>query len=121
MSAADAALKEMLQFTVNTESSDDLAAWTAETLAGLQGSVFELRHGDAESVNLTLASVTVSSHLPADGGRQAFSLVFRTDGVNSHFPQGCRMLHHPALGTAEIFLVPIGPDGSGMCYEAVFN
>lgn len=111
----------ILRTTVNPEPATDLTAWTAETLAGLQGGSFELRHGDAETVRLTLASVTVSSHTPADGGRQAFSLVFRTDGVNSHFPQGCRVLHHPALGTAEIFLVPIGPDGSGMCYEAVFN
>lgn len=111
----------MLQSSDNPEITSDLTAWNAGALEGLQGDVFELRHGEAEKVNLTLASVTVSSHLPADGGRQAFSLVFRTDGVNSHFPQGCRILHHPALGTAEIFLVPIGPDGSGMCYEAVFN
>jgi len=106
---------------VNPESTANLSAWTAEALVGLQGGVFELRHSDAETVQLTLASVTVSAQQPAAGGRQAFSLVFRTDGVNSHFPQGCRVLHHPALGSAEIFLVPIGPDGSGMCYEAVFN
>ena len=104
-----------------SETLSDLAAWTAEALAGLQGDKLELRHGKTETVSLTLASVTVSSHPAREGQRVPFSLVFRTDGVNSYFPQGCRILHHPALGVAEIFLVPIGPDGSGMCYEAVFN
>lgn len=104
-----------------SETPDALTAWTAGKLAGLQGGVFELRHGEAETVSLSLVSVTVSTHVAREGGREPFSLVFRTDGVNSHFPQGCRTLHHPSLGAAEIFLVPIGPDGSGMCYEAVFN
>jgi hypothetical protein len=30
-------------------------------------------------------------------------------------------VHHPALGAFDLFLVPIGPDGEGMRYEAVFT
>jgi hypothetical protein len=30
-------------------------------------------------------------------------------------------VEHPTLGSFELFLVPVGPDEQGMCYEAVFN
>jgi hypothetical protein len=36
-------------------------------------------------------------------------------------PQQIRRVEHPSLGSMEIFLVPIGPDASGMQYEAVFG
>jgi hypothetical protein len=36
-------------------------------------------------------------------------------------PQKIYPLEHEALGKLEIFLVPIGPDEAGMCYEAVFS
>jgi hypothetical protein len=35
-------------------------------------------------------------------------------------PQATYPVEHDELGRMEIFLVPIGPDGSGMRYEAVF-
>lgn len=54
------------------------------------------------------------------GGRVPFSLVFRgpTDVV---LPQRIHHVGHPDLGTLDIFLVPIGPDGAGMRYEAIFS
>ena len=36
-------------------------------------------------------------------------------------PQATYALEHEKLGKLEIFLVPVGPDAKGMCYEAVFN
>ena len=36
-------------------------------------------------------------------------------------PQGTYKVEHEKLGTLEIFLVPIGPDKEGLCYEAIFN
>jgi hypothetical protein len=36
-------------------------------------------------------------------------------------PQAIYQLEHDRMGTMDIFLVPIGPDGQGMGYEAVFN
>lgn len=36
-------------------------------------------------------------------------------------PQGLFKLVHPRLGEIELFAVPIGPDGSGFCYEVIFN
>jgi hypothetical protein len=70
----------------------------------------------AELVELKeLASETVNG-----AKRKPFSLVFRC-------PKDCQLgqrtyeVEHPKMGRLEIFLVPIGPDGRGMCYEAVFN
>jgi hypothetical protein len=53
-----------------------------------------------------------------DGG--AFSLVFAAKS-GAVLPQAVYPLAHPALGTLEIFLVPIGPVPGGMGYEAVFT
>jgi hypothetical protein len=51
---------------------------------------------------------------------RAFSLVFRGPRERV-LPQETHRLKHDAFGEIEIFLVPIGPDESGMRYEAVFN
>ncbi len=49
-----------------------------------------------------------------------FSLIFR--GPQSPFvPQGSYRVNHQKLGELTIFLVPIGVDGAGLQYEAVFN
>ena len=52
--------------------------------------------------------------------RKPFSLIFRGP-FRPPLVQRIWPLEHSALGTLEIFLVPIGPDGQGMRYEAVFN
>jgi hypothetical protein len=51
--------------------------------------------------------------------RRPFSIIFRC-GPNL-LPQRIYRLTHEQMGTLEIFLVPIGPDQFGLCYEAVFN
>jgi len=111
----------MPQSSETADIASVLSTWNAPALDALRGERLELRHEDGRTEPLTIVAVTVAAHLARDGGREPFSLVVRADGATAHFPQGCRVLHHPALGTAVIFLVPIGPDGSGMCYEAVFN
>jgi hypothetical protein len=57
-----------------------------------------------------------------DGGprRDPFSLLFRT-APNLVLPQKIYPVSHPQLGTVEIFLVPVGPDSTGMLHQAVFN
>jgi hypothetical protein len=36
--------------------------------------------------------------------------------------QGTYVLEGPAdIGRLALFLVPVGPDAEGLCYEAVFN
>ena len=58
---------------------------------------------------------------PSDGERrQPFSIVFRGPG-DKIWPQGMYKIENKSIGELELFLVPIGPDNEGLCYEAVFN
>jgi hypothetical protein len=51
---------------------------------------------------------------------EQFSLAF--SGVTSPWlPQGLYALTHPAMGECSLFLVPNGPDASGMRYQAAFS
>lgn len=56
-----------------------------------------------------------------DGGRTPFSVVVRSGPVDQHWPQGTYALVHPDHGELPLFMVPIGPDESGMCYEVNFS
>ncbi len=53
--------------------------------------------------------------------RKPFSLIFLTDQKSEYFPQAISILQHPQKGEIAIFLVPLGFDGEGMRYEAVFS
>jgi hypothetical protein len=52
--------------------------------------------------------------------RTPFSLSFRTS-LTAPLPQSIYEVAHDELGVYEIFLVPVGPDGKGMVYEAIFT
>lgn len=95
----------------------DLAALTVDDFHPLQGATFRLRWGDAE-VPLVLEEVTAVGKRP--GHRDPFALLFRgpADGV---LPQQIHHLTGDGFGEAEIFLVPVGADGDGVLYEAVFT
>ena len=78
---------------------------------------FELSLGES-AITLTLVEV---APLPHGGGlRQPFSLLFR--GASPIvLPQKLYPLSNATLGKLSIFLVPIGRDGAGVLYQAVFN
>jgi hypothetical protein len=89
--------------------------------------LFRIRLGSGESIDLELIEAkTIGERrrpdLPGIGREQAFSLIFR--GPRDRLlPQGIYPIEHPILGTLEIFLVPLGPEGDseGLQYQAVFN
>jgi hypothetical protein len=84
------------------------------------GDEFRLE-GPSGAVPLTLAEATDLSRPEAPGPRRSpFSLIFRGP-LAPVMPQRTYALEHASLGRLEIFIVPIGPDASGMRYEAVFN
>ena len=97
----------------------DLADLTFELAEPHAGEAFTLVRGD-ERDELELAEVAAltGEHLP-EGFRRPFSMVFR-GGLDLELAQGIHALEHPALGTLELFLVPIGPDEHGTRFEAVF-
>lgn len=103
----------------------DLQSLSADSFAEHLTTVFHLQTG-GEPLPLALVEVQRVSYAddpaaigPA-GRREPFSLLFR--GPRSPYaPQGTHRLEHDRLGTLDIFLVPLGPDGAGMRYEAVFT
>ena len=57
---------------------------------------------------------------PEQGRRDPFSAVFRGP-MEPVLEQQIYEVKHEAIGSLEIFLVPIGPAKGGMQYEAVFT
>lgn len=52
---------------------------------------------------------------------EPFTVILRENGASRAALQGMYEIHHPTLGILELFVVPVGPDGKGMCYEITFN
>lgn len=102
----------------------DLARLTVDDFASVVGEVFAIDAGDAGRIELELIEAT--AHDPAapaaddSGRRSAFSLVFRGPVDPILAQQICR-LENDSLGPLEIFIVPIGRDEAGACYEAIFT
>ena len=101
-----------------------LETFTLDTFTPLVGGVFRVRSEEGAAHELRLVSATPSpwpgAPIPHGPTRQPFSLVFRAD-PDVHLPQRIYPIESAALGSFELFLVPIGPDAEGMRYEAVFG
>jgi hypothetical protein len=90
------------------------------------GETFRIQPGSASEMEAELIEARALGGGPsrpaADGSRRrtAFSLSFRTS-LAAPLPQSIYEVAHDELGSYEIFLVPVGPDGKGMVYEAIFT
>jgi len=89
-----------------------------EDFDSLIGQTLKATVGDA-SADLELAEAT-SLKSPSPRETPPFRLILRSR-ENWRGPQGIYRIEHPSLGPIEMFIVPIGPDGQGLCYEALFN
>jgi hypothetical protein len=80
---------------------------------------FSLHLSAETAMNLRLTGVTP---LSAQGGysRQPYSLEF-SGPLRPVLPQATYRLKNDAMGELDIFLVPVGPSGQAMRYEAVFT
>jgi hypothetical protein len=97
---------------------------TSATFAEHVGSRFRVFHGTEALLELELFKVADlrspwQGETPA-GKRAPFSLLFRGQKA-PWLVQHVYRLEHDRLGSLELFLVPVGPDESGMRYEAIFN
>ena len=79
---------------------------------------FRLLRGQEEPLELELIEITGGEGTFENS--YSFSLIFR-GGPHFVLQQHTFTLDHPALGTLDIFLVPIARDADGYRYEAVFN
>ena len=73
-------------------------------------------HG--KQLDLKLAEVERLGAAVREGG--AFSLLFLS-APGPSLPQGLYPMRHPALGTLELFVVPLGPKDGSNSYQVVFT
>jgi hypothetical protein len=94
---------------------------TLATFEPRLGESFRIALDDGQSLDVELVEAAASwgGAPPSEGRGEPFSIVFRGP-YEPVLPQRIYRIEHDELGALEIFLVPIGPDESGMRYEAVF-
>jgi hypothetical protein len=95
----------------------DLAELKADDFSPHLESFFDM-HGPVGKMAVKLAEVASGGQSSRATG--AFSLLFVAP-TGPWLPQAIYPLRHPAFGTMEIFLVPIGPVPGGNGYQAVFG
>lgn len=81
-------------------------------------SPFTVVDGDGR-LALTLVEVTMKGAAP-DDRRQPFALLFHGP-LAPVLPQAIYRFEHGTLPPHEIFIVPVGPAGGSMRYEAIFS
>lgn len=91
---------------------------THKSFEDVVGDTVELSSEEA-SFTANVESVTLLRQDP-NQERQPFSVVLQAHDGRNH-GQRTYQLSHPDLGVMSLFLVPIGPDDVGMCYEIIFN
>jgi hypothetical protein len=79
---------------------------------------FRLTVEPEKTVELEL--VEVETHGDVAGQTERFAAVFR-GALDTFLQQRTYALEHEALGSFELFIVPIRKDEQGFYYEAVFN
>jgi hypothetical protein len=102
-----------------------LETLTIDTFTPHVGETFRMQVAPAQVLDLELVQVTPLSAQMADGteatrGRRPFSLLFRGP-AHVVAPQRIYPLEHQAIGTCELFVVPLGPGQGGMLYEIIFT
>jgi hypothetical protein len=98
-----------------------------DNLENLTIDVFESRVGERFRIRAQPGSELAAELIEARSlgkagrtGRAPFTLSFRTAEATV-LPQRIYEVAHDEMGSYDIFLVPVGPDGKGMVYEAIFT
>jgi hypothetical protein len=98
----------------------------AKSISELNVEDFEPHRGESfrldakgATLELTLSEVQRLGAALRDGG--AFSLIFTAPAAGPLAPQAIYPIAHPALGTLELFVVPIQPKDGRQRYEVIFT
>lgn len=102
-----------------------LESFTSHTFRKLIGQTFYFDAGGADSMKTQLADVVerqgfADSTPPAGSARLPFSILF-LGPPEPAWPQRTYRVTNQELGTFDLFIVPLGPEGHAMRYEAVFG
>ena len=103
--------------------SNSLETLTVETFRPRIGQMFHIRPRPDTNVPAELIEARPlgePGRATASTRRMPFTLSFRTN-PDPVLPQRIYEVVHDEMGTYDIFLVPVGPDGKGMVYEAIFT
>ena len=103
--------------------SNSLETLSVETFQPRIGQTFRIRPRADTDISAELIEARTlgeAGRATASKRRIPFTLSFRTN-LSPVLPQRIYEVVHDELGTYEIFLVPVGPDGTGMVYEAIFT
>ncbi len=106
--------------------SSSLETLTVDAFQPRVGQTFRIRPRPESEVEAELIEARAlgggPSRAPSEASqrRTPFSLSFRTS-LMAPLPQSIYEVVHDEMGVYEIFLVPVGPDGKGMVYEAIFT
>jgi hypothetical protein len=84
------------------------------------GDAFAVDIGEAQPMPLVLVEAAALPKPPPQLRQDPFQLKFTGPGP-AYLNQMIHRLSHASLGELEIFLVPIGAQGDGFLYQAVFN
>jgi hypothetical protein len=110
----------MYRVSLGESSVTMLDSVTLASFTECLGTPFQLDAGEALALDLTLIEATATAYSRRANGEPSFSLIFRGPMRPILFQQIYR-LNHRLLGVMELFLVPIGPDQTGMGYQVIFN
>ena len=80
---------------------------------------FSIRLQGVDPIDLELVNVTETGEKSRPEARQPFSLQFLGPVSSTYLLQHIYSLQHGQIGTLDLFLVPIGPEGGRMRYEAI--
>lgn len=103
-------------------SGQNLATLTLVAVRSRIGADFVRPNDAGPEVTLRLVSADPMKRDPRAQGAadRPFNVVFRGP-AQSQLTQGMHDLEHPEFILRGIFLVPVGQDGDGCLYEAVFS
>jgi len=97
-----------------------LAGLTHQDFAKCVHQKCQVRHGSSSLEMELIECRKLGAPGRKEAQREPFALLFR--GPHTPIlPQRMYPIDFQELGTLEIFIVPIGPDDSGMQYEAIFT
>ena len=85
--------------------------------------MFSIHYNHHEALSVILSEITFwgdNQNSPDGGIQQPFALIFQSS-ITAYLPQGTYRITHPVIGEQDIFIVPLGPNTTGMRYEATFG
>ena len=101
------------------ERVDALASITHDDFVAHIGETVRIS-SDGVAIEAALVQVDTTGVARPGGRRHPFRLLYRGPAEPVLSQRVCRV-EQPSLGALDLCLVPIGPIGSGMGYEAEFN